>query len=84
MLLPLQLWGRSGQVTMDETLRQEAFVFYLKKRFTLAKKALPRHRKESATESEREVVLEQTYMGEYKTTSFWVKGKCTKCILSIN
>lgn len=31
------LWGRNGQVNMDKRLRQEAFVFYLKKRFTLAK-----------------------------------------------
>lgn len=50
VLLPHQLWGRSGHVTMDETLSQEAFVFYLKKRFTLAKKALPRHRKEMGPE----------------------------------
>lgn len=50
MLLPYQLWGRSGQVNMDKMLRQEAFVFYLKKRFTLAKKAFPRHRKEMGPE----------------------------------
>lgn len=41
------LWGRNGQVNMDKRLRQEAFVFYLKKKevHVSKSKALLSHRK---------------------------------------
>lgn len=78
--------GRS--LAIDKTPRR-AFVFYyffFKEKVEVSKSSSKSQgsdgNQKSAEESEQEVVLAD--VGEYKTTGFWVKGKCTKCVLSIS